>query len=807
MIYYVDATNGNDGNGGMSVISPWKTIGKVNSYSFQPGDSILFKRGEIWRDSLIPSSSGANGKHITFGSYGSGDKPKLIGSISWNDPTGWKNEGNNIWRTFYNATTGPEMLLNASFNMDSNYWNLYLDTGAGASAAMTRTETAGAYYSAPGGIKISSLSDGNLVSGVQFFTSTSNMLSLRAGSYYRLEFKARASRPFTVGGVGLQKNGFPYTPYGSGGAVNISTSWIAYVINFKSLYAVSDARINFYLGTGFPVGTSFYIDDISLKEYTNDTVPPSNVGIMIFNGGTLFGTKKFDISSVKSQGDFYDDSQNGAVILYSIINPAYYYKSIEIGFDQTIVKLHGSSYLRFENLWISQGGHLGFGISNSDHTEIKNCDISYIGGSIQAGTTRWGNGITLWDSTSDIVVENNKLWEIYDTAITTQGTGIAQVRNHTYRNNVVWNSEFGFEFWHRPAETVMDNIIFENNTIVDSGKGWGHNQRPNDKNGRAIIIWHFPASKSQIFLQNNLMVNATESLIRSWIKSDLDNIEIDYNYYSNSLGLLAQIKQGNTSIDYTMSQSSDWITDQNKDANSIFSSESGLQNYYSRDYSLAYNSKAIDSGRMTSRTSDINGNPIYGAPDIGAYEYQPPHKMGIDKIDVTAGARVYGDGKFRDMGMVGGTMADLAIVPESGVFSTYIANEARPHWIDISIIVWNSTKKEWVVKFPAGSTVERMTGLIYTVGDLEVDKSYRISVDNIIGQDITGNNCVSGICNSDSQGKIIFTYNGIGNYDPVFSLENISDTAPGIISDPVPKNVLDTTPPPAPSGLYLRKLQ
>jgi len=44
--YYVDATNGNDGYDGLSEVTPWKTIAKVNASKFNPGDQILFKRGE-----------------------------------------------------------------------------------------------------------------------------------------------------------------------------------------------------------------------------------------------------------------------------------------------------------------------------------------------------------------------------------------------------------------------------------------------------------------------------------------------------------------------------------------------------------------------------------------------------------------------------------------------------------------------------------------------------------------------------------------------------------------------------------------
>jgi hypothetical protein len=34
--YYVDTTNGNDGNNGLSEATPWKTIAKVNTSKFNP---------------------------------------------------------------------------------------------------------------------------------------------------------------------------------------------------------------------------------------------------------------------------------------------------------------------------------------------------------------------------------------------------------------------------------------------------------------------------------------------------------------------------------------------------------------------------------------------------------------------------------------------------------------------------------------------------------------------------------------------------------------------------------------------------
>ena len=73
--YYVDANAGNDANSGTSTSSAWKSISKVNSKSFSPGDNILFLRGCSWTGTLNLNYSGTASSPIVYGSYGSGVLP------------------------------------------------------------------------------------------------------------------------------------------------------------------------------------------------------------------------------------------------------------------------------------------------------------------------------------------------------------------------------------------------------------------------------------------------------------------------------------------------------------------------------------------------------------------------------------------------------------------------------------------------------------------------------------------------------------------------------------------------------------
>ncbi|MEM8566137.1 MAG: choice-of-anchor Q domain-containing protein [Bacteroidota bacterium] len=78
-VYYVDANTGNDNASGTSAESPWKTLSKVSSTTFQPGDQILFKAGSVWNERLVLSGSGTEKNPIIIDKYGDGNKPIFNG--------------------------------------------------------------------------------------------------------------------------------------------------------------------------------------------------------------------------------------------------------------------------------------------------------------------------------------------------------------------------------------------------------------------------------------------------------------------------------------------------------------------------------------------------------------------------------------------------------------------------------------------------------------------------------------------------------------------------------------------------------
>lgn len=74
---YFISPDGNDANSGLSIKSAWKTLDKVNSTVFRPGDKILFQSGAEWNGQLKPQGEGAEGLPVLLSSYGGEDRPVI----------------------------------------------------------------------------------------------------------------------------------------------------------------------------------------------------------------------------------------------------------------------------------------------------------------------------------------------------------------------------------------------------------------------------------------------------------------------------------------------------------------------------------------------------------------------------------------------------------------------------------------------------------------------------------------------------------------------------------------------------------
>lgn len=109
--YYFSTSTGNDSRSSVQAQSqstPWKTINKLNSVfsTLLPGDSILFKRGEVFYGSIIVGKSGTSFLPIVIGAYGTGAKPVISGFTTL---TSWTSIGGGIYQS---AVVAPVSQLN-----------------------------------------------------------------------------------------------------------------------------------------------------------------------------------------------------------------------------------------------------------------------------------------------------------------------------------------------------------------------------------------------------------------------------------------------------------------------------------------------------------------------------------------------------------------------------------------------------------------------------------------------------------------------------------------------------------------------
>jgi len=271
--YYV-SQSGSDSNTSelaKSIDTPWQTISRVNYANLQPGDSVLFKRGDIFRGNLIPQS-GSSAGYITYGAYSTGDKPKILGSIKKNEISDWELLTNNIWQTTSNEIiiSDVELLNNPDFVTDLSSWNIWVDNSSGAFATMNRTTEPDKYLSDLAAVKIYCEKSGDRSFGIQFITSA---YTIKPDTWYRFSFYAKASKEFQIppNNIWLMENTSPWEKYSSNSRnINIDTQWNEYEIIFESTAQSSNTEINFAFGTYIPDNTFLYVDSCSFKELEND---------------------------------------------------------------------------------------------------------------------------------------------------------------------------------------------------------------------------------------------------------------------------------------------------------------------------------------------------------------------------------------------------------------------------------------------------------------------------------------------------------------------------------------------------------
>ncbi len=239
-----------------------------------------------------------------------------------------------------------------------------------------------------------------------------------------------------------------------------------------------------------------------------------DVGLIVFDGGKnhtikkIIGVAGFD-GTLKSDLEFYHNTEDYKLYLYSTSDPNTRYTSTEIGEGKNLISGVGHD-VTIDNLCIMYTGAHGVGFGDGTRgLTVQNCEFGWIGGMIQHDTTRFGNAVEVYLSTTDYTVTNCYIYEVYDAGITHQffqeRDTFVGMENIEYSKNVIERCTYAIEYVNSQPEQLgnMKNVRIFGNILAGSGEGFGK-QRP-DRQDAVIKGWTHTNRSEGFIISDNII--------------------------------------------------------------------------------------------------------------------------------------------------------------------------------------------------------------------------------------------------------------------------------------------------------------
>ncbi|MBE6705103.1 MAG: hypothetical protein E7583_07570 [Ruminococcaceae bacterium] len=322
-------------------------------------------------------------------------------------------------------------------------------------------------------------------------------------------------------------------------------------------------------------------------QYSNTTL--KDVGTIVLNEGEGYTMKeipssdgkKFFIRGSKSKAEFdwkvqldknfehfhaANSATMGAVInidaargpLYFRCdngNPGKIFDSIEFNVKEHIIKIGGND-ITIDNLCLKYTGAHGISSGNVKNLTVTNCEIGWIGGSIQSynangntngSATRYGNGVEVYGSCDGYYINNCYVYQCYDAGVTHQLstrtlTGNYREDNIEYSDNLITDCVYSIEYFMGAPEgdtTLIregDNVLFKDNILRRAGYGFG-SFRPDSGNQRHIRSGGNSQDRFTNFrIEGNIFDRAVQELADTSCQYKIHAPDYEGNTYIQGIG-------------------------------------------------------------------------------------------------------------------------------------------------------------------------------------------------------------------------------------------------------------------------------
>lgn len=243
----------------------------------------------------------------------------------------------------------------------------------------------------------------------------------------------------------------------------------------------------------------------SLSEEQNIWQMPLNTkgiksaSLITFNNEEYVGVWKETKAEVLKDGDFYHDTEKGILYLYfKDANPGDYFDNIEIATTNTMFISKFTENINVDNLSIKHVTRSALLFGECNKISVTNCVISWMGGAVwnhrPEGTVRYGNAVEFWYQCHDIVTKGCWMYQIFDAAVTFQGSGdkgAASFENIHFDENLIEYCSMNIEYWVGNGASAdcahIKDITYKGDIVRFSGYGWSGIQRP-DKGSQALLL-------------------------------------------------------------------------------------------------------------------------------------------------------------------------------------------------------------------------------------------------------------------------------------------------------------------------------